>query len=271
MQHEPVVRARDDHVDAAPVPPVGDDPLQHLAHPRRDLLRVRAPGDRLPHHRLHIGVAQHGQRPAQCRGELGGDPVGVLGHGEPRAQPAADADGAQPAPYDVLGEEVLPHELAQRDAELVLLGGDDRGVRDGQAERVTEERGDGEPVGERAHHPGLRRRGHVVGPGAGARVSRPGGEDVHQCDEQQQPDRVGLHPPYATPLLLVGGAEDVHGPAGGRARRTARAAGGRARRTTRAAGGRARRFPLCFPLHPLHHFHPSGDTPAVIPHTIVPS
>ena len=144
---------------------------------------VGAPRDRLADDRLHVGVAQHGQGPAQRGGQLGRHPVGVVRFGQPGAEPAADADGAQPLPYDVLGEEVLPDELAERDAQLVLLGGDDRGVRDGQAERAAEERRDREPVGERADHAGLGGRGDVAGPGARAGVRRPLGEDVDDGDE----------------------------------------------------------------------------------------
>jgi hypothetical protein len=46
-------------------------------------------------------------------------------------------------------------ELAELGRQLVLLARHERGVRDAQAERVAEQRGDREPVGEPAHHPGL--------------------------------------------------------------------------------------------------------------------
>jgi hypothetical protein len=48
------------------------------------------------------------------------------------------------------GEYVVGDEAAECRAEPGLLVGDDGGVRDGQAERVAEQRGDGEPVGDAA-------------------------------------------------------------------------------------------------------------------------
>ncbi len=240
--------AGDDDVDGAFVAAVGDDPLQHLAHAGSDLLGVGAAGDGLPDDRLHVGVAQHGERAAQGRRHLGGDPVGVLGDGEPGAESAADADGAQPSADDVLGEEVLPDEVAEGGAELVLLGGDDRGVRDGQAQGMPEEGGDGEPVGERADHAGLGRRGHVPRPGSGALVGGPLGEDVHDGDEQQQAGGGELHPAHAAPLLLVRGAERRH--------RAVRGSAG-----PPLGGGP---LGVCR-LSPFHPLHPLGDPSHIVP------
>jgi hypothetical protein len=56
-----------------------------------------------------------------------------------------------------IGIEKIPlDEAAERAAHPLLVVGDDRGVRDGEAERPAEERGDGEPVGDPAHDPRLR-------------------------------------------------------------------------------------------------------------------
>lgn len=200
-----------DQVDDPPVAAVVDDLLQHLADAGRDLLGARPPGDRLPDHGLHVRVAKDRQRAPERGRQLGRHPVGVLRLGEPRAEPAADADGPQPLPYDVLREEVLADELTERDAQLILLGGDDRGVRDGQPERMPEQRGHGEPVRQRAHHARLGGRRDIAGPGARALVRGPLGQHVHHRDEEQQPGRDELHLPHAPLLLLVGGAEGGHG------------------------------------------------------------
>lgn len=221
MRDQPVVGLGTDEVDGAAVAAVLDDPLQGLADAGRDLGGLGAPGDRLADDGLHVGIAQDGQGAAERRGELGGDPVGVFGLGQPGPEAPADAEGVEAGPDHVRGEEVLPDELAQGDPELVLLGGDDRGVRDGQAERAPEEGGHGEPVRERADHAGLGRGGDVPGPAARA----PGvlgvlGQYVDQRDQDQQTGRGDLHPADPAAALLVGGAEDE--PAAGGWRRWGR-------------------------------------------------
>ena len=68
---------------------------------------------------------------------------------------AGDRRPVQLVADDGLGQEVLADEVAEVRPQRVLLGGDDRGVRDRQAQRTAEERRHGEPVGERTHHPRL--------------------------------------------------------------------------------------------------------------------
>ena len=62
-----------------------------------------------------------------------------------------------------LGEDVVGDEAAERPAEPRLLRRDDGGVRDRQAERMAEQRGDREPVGDAADEPGLGRGLQQVG------------------------------------------------------------------------------------------------------------
>ena len=78
---------------------------------------------------------------------LGGE--GPLG-GAPRRLRIED-----PLANDVLVHEVLADELLEAAADHLLLAWDERRVRDGQAERVAEQRGDGEPVGAGTDHRGL--------------------------------------------------------------------------------------------------------------------
>ena len=94
--------------------------------------------------------------------QLRRDPVGVPGS-------ASQAPSRLPMPtarsrWRTTSSErkFSPTNSPSDDAQLVLLGGDDRGVRDGQAERVAEEGGDREPVGERADHAGLGGRGDIA-------------------------------------------------------------------------------------------------------------
>ena len=103
---------------------------------------------------------------------------------------------------DLLGEEVVLHELAERLADLILAVRDDRRVRNGHAERMTEQCGDREPVGERADH---RRLGEGAD-GSDGRVVRllPAGDEVDDRDEHQQTERERLHPAHrCAPLEIV--------------------------------------------------------------------
>jgi hypothetical protein len=92
------------------------------------------------------------------------------------------------------GQEIVLQELSQRGADPVLVLGDDGGVRDRQAERMPEQGGDREPVGEAADHRRLR-KGANEAPGrvemvvmAGEKEDRghhhehAGGDDPHAPD-----------------------------------------------------------------------------------------
>ena len=104
---------------------------------------------------------------------------------------------------DGAGQEVLLHEGAQARADLVLLARDDRGVRDRQPERVPEQRGDGEPVGQRADHRGLGGGPHVADPGAGVPAEQHAGEEDERRPAEQ-PGGQPLHPgEVAGPLRVV--------------------------------------------------------------------
>jgi hypothetical protein len=59
---------------------------------------------------------------------------------------------AQPAEQHVLRQEVVLDKSPDADPNAVLALGDDRGMGDGQAERVTKQRGDREPIRQRADH-----------------------------------------------------------------------------------------------------------------------
>src|SRR5512146_1698493 len=92
---------------------------------------------------------------------------------------------------DIAREEVALHERAERAADTVLSRRNDRGVRNGNAERMTEQRGHGEPVGEPADHGRLHRRAHDAEP-------REAGLEHASDDEQdgggnEQKRRAALH------------------------------------------------------------------------------
>ena len=80
---------------------------------------------------------------------------------------AGEVDVAHPPRDDRRDQEILPEEIGQRLADAVLVARDDRGVRDRQAERMAEQRGDREPVGQAADHRRLGERLHIAEPGIG--------------------------------------------------------------------------------------------------------
>ena len=84
--------------------------------------------------------------------------VRVLLLAEPLAEPAGDACAAQSLTDHLARHEVALDELAEGTTDLVLAVGDDRRVRDRQAERMAEQRGHREPIGERARPWRPRRR-----------------------------------------------------------------------------------------------------------------
>ena len=84
-------------------------------------------------------------------------------------------------------QEILLEEVGERLADAVLVARDDRGVRDRQAERVAEQGGDREPVGEAADHRRFGEGLDVGEPGI-ARLERARG-DEHRGHHHQQPGR----------------------------------------------------------------------------------
>ncbi len=68
--------------------------------------------------------------------------------------------------------------LGEGGADPVLVAGNDRGVRDGEAERVAEQGGHREPVGDAADQPGLG-EGADEAPG-GMQLDEAGGGDEHR-------------------------------------------------------------------------------------------
>ncbi len=84
----------------------------------------------------HIIIAQrveHGRGDGRA---LGAHSLGVRGLAQPFARAERDPRARQLGAHHVGGEEVRLHELAERAADLVFAVGDDRGVRDREAERT---------------------------------------------------------------------------------------------------------------------------------------
>jgi hypothetical protein len=95
---------------------------------------------------------------------------------------------------------VILDEGAENAADPLLAGRDDRGVGNRQAQRVTKQRGHGEPVSQPADERRFRRGTHVAEPGVLPLERRRDPE--HRRRERQQSRRAPLH---HVELRLTGG------------------------------------------------------------------
>ena len=149
---EPVAQLLQPEVDQAVVGLLVDDPLEQGAGDRCHRLLDEARHEEVLDQRTHLVVAEPPQPGGRDPHDLAAHPPAVLRHAQPQPDPLTHAGRREPVAGDLLGEEVLGHELLQVAPDLVLALGDDRGVWHGQTERVPEQGRDREPVGERADH-----------------------------------------------------------------------------------------------------------------------
>ena len=169
-EHLLVAAALDQAVQRACHHPAGARAAQDARHDARD----EAAGAAV----LHGGedARQHGGE-RDRRGARRG------GIGEEAMQDAGQVEARQHAGDLVGGEHVGGDEAAEGGAETLLLVGDDGGVRDRDAERVAEQRGDREPVGDAADEArlggGLQQVGGSGG-GEGVAAQREGGHQDQQ-------------------------------------------------------------------------------------------
>ncbi len=179
-------RELDDLVEHFLMPIVLRHHGQHLSQHRREVHRAHALGETAIDDGLHVLVTQHVRRRADGRRGAPRDRARVLGVGEPLGQTAAHVERAEPVFDHVARQEVALHERAERAPHAILLGGDDRRVRNRNAERMAEQRGDGEPVGQAADHSGLHRRTNDPQPRVPNLENARDDEQHRRGDEQQR-------------------------------------------------------------------------------------
>ena len=182
--------------------PVEHDLAQQLCQ-NRGLPRGHEPWhDHVPGQRLDGIVIDAGEHILQAAGGPFDHDVPVAGFGQPLSRAMGDFDGSDLRRHRLGVEEVRGYEGRQARAECVLLARNDRGVRDRQAQGMAEERGDGEPVGDRADHGRLGGSGDEA-PDTGVVGEDVGGqEDERGEDEQGQRERAHLLQPASTLLIL---------------------------------------------------------------------
>src|SRR5439155_5878788 len=105
------------------------------AQPRRDAVLEGA---------LNVIVVEYVERTRQSGTSVLAHGLCVRGVTQPKTEALAYARMAQLLGDHLARQEVLLHELAEAPAELSLAGLDDRGVGDGQAQRMAKKRRDGE-------------------------------------------------------------------------------------------------------------------------------
>ena len=117
-------------------------------------------------------------RSASAADQVVAEPVGMARVGQP-ARPAARPDRTARSLASTCGvlRKLSQMKPARLRADAVLVGRDDRGVRNRQAERMAEQRDHREPVGDRADHRGLG-EGRDVAPGRDARACSSVASDV---------------------------------------------------------------------------------------------
>ena len=195
VEHPLVMAALHRHIDCLAEQRCHLGPRQALLHRRSERL-------------LNIAVVEHLDDTAEGVGGGLGGALGVGRLGQPPTEALGDARRREPLADDVGREEVALHEVAEAAADVVLAARDDRRVGDRDAERVAEQGGDGEPVGEGADHRRLRCRLEVADPGR-LLLERPS-EHEHDGGEHQQPRGEQLHPSQIAGALDVGRRQRMH-------------------------------------------------------------
>ena len=152
---------------------------------------------------VHLVVPQQIRRRDRGIGRVPGEPGRVGRLGQPGRHPGHDRGAPHPLDQGVGRQEAGLDEGAEGVAELVLALHDDRRVGDGDAERVPEQGGDREPVGEAAHHAGLDRGLEVADPrGVAAPQLEAHERGGHDHQEAGGPPAAAAQ--QGAPQLLVG-------------------------------------------------------------------
>ena len=170
---------------------IGDDGVEQVAGHRADRLADQPRQQDVLDEGADLVLADPVQRGAADPDDLGhrAAPMGRVC--KPVAEPQRHLRGEEALADDLLGEEVLRDEVLQAPTELPLALGDQRGMRDRDAQRVPEERRHREPVGQRAHH-----RGTCGGVDIAPRPVRlrPQGDQIHGRGQDEQAQRDEPHP-----------------------------------------------------------------------------
>ena len=146
-------RPFDDTIEQREVAPVSDRRSQRATEQRRDVEFAQPLVDRgldHPAHFLWIERAEQIGEHARCA--FLEPSVGRPLRGQKARRRSREIEPRHAPRHHRGGQEIVLEKHRQRVADAILVARDDRGVRDRQAERMAEQRGDREPVREATDH-----------------------------------------------------------------------------------------------------------------------
>ena len=194
--------------------PAGDQHLQRPRHHPAGAGAAEQPGDHPGHHAPCPAVLHCLQQLRQHPGHGDGCAAGGGWVRQESPEDGRDIEPGQHARDLALGHHMVGDKPAEGAAEPGFLGRDDRRMRDRDAERVPEQRGDGEPVGDPTHEPGLGRRLQQFHPPAATPIWRHGiaGQGERRHAGHQGGRKAAMAPQRAAsrvvvPFWLVHGAQ----------------------------------------------------------------
>ena len=136
-------------------------------------------GERALHHGAEAIGIERLEHPLQHARGAAPEPPLLRRLGQEAAGRAGDVEPLHPPRHHRGGEEIVLEEIGERVADPVLVARHDRGVRDRHAERVAEQGGHREPIGDAADQPRL-------GEGADEAPGRMGVGEVGDGDEHRR-------------------------------------------------------------------------------------
>ncbi len=189
-----MARPADDTVEHGHVAVLADRGGERLAERACDIERPEARRDRALDHPAEPFLIERaedvGNQPRGAAAQAAVARAGRAGK-EPPGR-SGEIDPAHPPRHHPRHQEVGAQEARETVADPVLVARDDRGVRDRQAERVAEQGGDREPVGEPADH---RRLGECADEAPAVRAMlEQAGERIEQGHRDEQPGGGNPHP-----------------------------------------------------------------------------
>ena len=135
--------------------PARRDHVQRRLERRGQRRPVQGRAQYLPQGVSQLGAVGRVQQPHQTNADVAAQVARIVAFAKPLADPCGQVHPLQPRRHRFPDQEVVADEIRQHAADLVLARGHDGGMRDRQPQRTSKQRGDREPVRQRADEPGF--------------------------------------------------------------------------------------------------------------------